>query len=201
MPIIIVFFAVLFGLTGPAHAVDQQGAFAIKGIAAERCQAFSDAYTKREQSVLLFASWIDGYLTASNRLRENTFDLAPWQSPDVLLALINNHCARNPDDPLAEVVNELLKYLAPRRLTERSELETAKVGERSVVLFREVMRQVQEKLVEAGHLGGGVDGRFGPNTQTAIEAFQEANDLEKTGLPDQETLFEMFVEVRPLEGQ
>ncbi len=200
------FGALLCGLVvaagfGRAHAVDGDGAFAIKGIAAERCQAFSEAYQNREESVLIFVSWVEGYLTAFNRFREQTFDAAPWQSPEVLLFLIHNHCQQVPDDQLSTVVHELLNFLGQDRLTQLSELERATVGERSVTLYREIMRRVQQQLVDEGYLGGGVDGQFGPNTQSAIEAYQEANNLAKTGLPDQDTLFRMFIGGRAVAAQ
>lgn len=47
--------------------------------------------------------------------------------------------------------------------------------------------KLQERLNELGYSVGKVDGDFGNKTKTAVEAFQERNNLEKTGVADQET--------------
>ena len=43
-------------------------------------------------------------------------------------------------------------------------------------------------LVQKGYDVGAVDGRWGPNTETALRQFQEANRLAPTGKLDQQTL-------------
>ncbi|MEZ5670552.1 MAG: peptidoglycan-binding domain-containing protein [Alphaproteobacteria bacterium] len=43
------------------------------------------------------------------------------------------------------------------------------------------MESVQRALADRGHYQGGVDGRFGPGTRTAIAAFQQAGGMAPTG--------------------
>ena len=53
---------------------------------------------------------------------------------------------------------------------------------------------LQTILIEAGYLQDTADGQFGPKTQAAVAAFQEANGLEATGIADgttQETLYHL----------
>jgi phage tail tape-measure protein len=58
---------------------------------------------------------------------------------------------------------------------------TAKAGDSKV-------RSAQEALNEKGYNVGAVDGRLGPNTQTAIRSFQSKNGLAETGSLDSATL-------------
>ena len=52
--------------------------------------------------------------------------------------------------------------------------------------------EVQTKLQQAGLFKGSPDGQFNKATREAIEAYQTANSLRNTGLPDQLTLYKIF---------
>ena len=175
-----------------AEGAGEQGRFAIKGIGIQNCAQFRPAYEERSQAAFVFAGWVDGYVSALNRLQAGTFDAAPWQSTDILLALINNHCANNPEARLHEVVRALLTFYAEQQLADISPPVEAVVGERKVTLYQEVLRRAQLALAEQGVYAGAADGVFGPKTQAAFEAFQEKLNLAKTGLPDQQTLYRLF---------
>jgi len=51
-----------------------------------------------------------------------------------------------------------------------------------------IVRSAQQSLNQKGYDVGAVDGRWGPNTETALRQFQEANRLAPTGKLDQQTL-------------
>ena len=53
---------------------------------------------------------------------------------------------------------------------------------------RDLIRQIQERLVEAGFGPRMPDGKLGPQTQEALRQFQRASNLPITGSPDQATL-------------
>lgn len=180
-----------------AEAAGAQGRFAIKGIGAQTCAQFGTAFQERSRAAYVFAGWVDGYVSALNRLQDATFDAAPWQSTDIMMALINNHCARNPEARLFEVVQALLRYYSDQRLAEISPPVDAVVGERTVTLYRDVLRLAQSALAQQGLYAGAADGLFGPKTRAAFEAFQEKSNIEKTGLPDQQTLYRLFAPAAP----
>lgn len=184
--------AVMCVWSAAAQGADGDGQFAVKGIGIETCTQFTKGYQERSQGAFVFAGWVDGYVTAFNRLQSGTFDAVPWQSTDILLALINNHCQQNPQDRLFNVVQSLLAFYDDQRLPETSPAVEAQVGERKVTVYREVMRRAQSALADQGVYDGKPDGVFGPKTQAAFEAFQEKANLAKTGLPDQQTLFRLF---------
>jgi len=47
---------------------------------------------------------------------------------------------------------------------------------------RVAVRGVQRRLIELGFDPGEIDGRFGPNTEKAVKAFQKKYDLETDGV-------------------
>lgn len=49
------------------------------------------------------------------------------------------------------------------------------------------MREMQQLLAEQGYDPGPIDGFMGPRTASALKAYQEANGLAATGIPDSET--------------
>ncbi len=182
----------------PALAADKAGSFAPKGMGFDTCKSLSQAIQQKDQKgLVVFAGWLDGFLTGLNMLQAGIYDIAPWQSPDTLLKMVASHCERNPDEHLAEVALKLAEYLGRDRLTERSQVEEAKVGDNTVPIYTEVLRRVQQRLVDGGFLSGTPDGNFGPKTQSALEAYQAKEKLPKTGLPDQATLVQLFVREAP----
>ena len=184
--------ALTWSLPFSARAATDSGEFAVKGIGIQKCADFTKAYQARSQGAFVFAGWIDGYISAYNRSQPGTFDAAPWQSVDVLLALIHNHCSGAPDERLYGVVHAMLDFFKEQRLTESSPAVEASAGDQKITLYKEILRRAQEKLAAAGVYNGTPDGLFGPKTQAAFEAYQEKQNLPKTGLPDQQTLVSLF---------
>ena len=54
------------------------------------------------------------------------------------------------------------------------------------------VRCVQQGLIRRSFLGGKADGSFGPRTENALKALQEAYSLEKTGVVDGKTLVAVY---------
>ncbi len=180
-----------------AQSASADGQFAVKGIGVRSCGDFAKDYTEKSQNNLVFAGWLDGYVTAYNRLQSGNFDAAPWQSTSLLLAMINNHCAANPDERLFSVVQALLGFFSNQSLNATSPSIEVAAGENKVKVYRDVLRMAQQALVAAGDYAGTPDGVFGPKTRAAFEAFQERNGLTKSGLPSQETLYRLLGPNKP----
>lgn len=184
--------AVALCLVSTAEAADKEGRFKIEGAGAVPCGRYLELRQARGEDYRHLLGWIDGYLTAANELTPDTFDILSWQSTDLVGALIEGFCEQNKDANVVAAVGQLVKALMPQRIRALPEVVTAESGDRKVALYKEVMREVQERLIRTGHLKGGADGIYGPGTRGALESFQKAVGLEATGLPDQRTLVALF---------
>ncbi len=187
----------------PGFAASKAGDYAVKGIGSDRCADYVKAAEAKSPLLDVFAGWIEGHLTATNLYRPDTFDIAPWQATRLLMALIYAHCQNNPDQRLFAAVRNLEAVLAKSRLAAKSEVvEIDEGGGKKLALYHEILKRAQQALIDRGFLEGRADGKFGPKTRAALEAFQEKEGLKKTGLPDQETLFKLLLEadIAPAKG-
>ncbi len=175
-----------------ASAADSGGQFAVDGFGGSSCEGFVTAKSESSDAYWMFLGWLDGYMTGINQYAPETYDITPWQSQNLLAALFEKFCARNPGANFFAVANKMVVELRDDRLRESSAPVVAKVGERSIAVYRETLRRVQVLLEEGGHYRGEVDGLFGPNTRRALESYQKQAGLTITGLPDQATLFKLL---------
>ncbi len=166
-----------------ARAADSGGQFAVEGIGASTCESFVAAKSAPSDAYWMFLGWLDGYMTGINQYAPETYDITPWQSQNLLTALFEKFCAKNPGANFFAVANKMVVELRDDRLRESSA---------PVVAYRETLRRVQVLLEEGGHYRGEVDGLFGPNTRRALESYQKRVGLTVTGLPDQATLFKLL---------
>ncbi|MSP67881.1 MAG: peptidoglycan-binding protein [Alphaproteobacteria bacterium] len=180
-------------LMGPsAGAADRSGQFAARGVGQATCADFVAAIDEQSTDYYITGGWLDGYLTAFSQLTADTYDIAPWQGTDALAAVITVNCERDPTQSLMGVIVAMAGALKGQRLRDRSTEVVAKVGEKSISLYQDTLRRMQEALAAAGHYKGTADGQFGPKTQAAIEAFQMARGIAVTGLPDQPTVWALL---------
>ncbi len=169
-------------------AADGEGRFMVKGGGRASCQTFLTAQQARNPEFVSLAGWLDGYLTALNQSETATYDIAPWQGTELLLAAISSECRRDPAQSFHTAAFRITESLRGARLVESSELVTATVGEQSVVVYREVVKRIQQRLQLRGHYTGELGGDYDAATIEAMKAFQAAKKLPVTGLPDQVTL-------------
>ena len=126
-------------------------------------------------------------------MSKDTFDVLPWQPPEALAEFTFNVCKQNPQAPMLEVVNELIRtLLVPNRVKVAADRVKIGDGNQAVALYRETVRLLQERLVELGFLKGKADGAFGPGTEAAVESFQKTANLNPTGIPDTRTMLGIF---------
>lgn len=174
------------------EAADSQGRYAAHGLGRLQCRAFVEMCEKQAEECRLTGTWITGYLTGFNALNDQTFDILPWQAPELVAELAFNWCRQNPERGMVDGVNQVLQALYPRRIEAAAERTRVGEGTNAIYLYRQTIRELQERLIQTGHLKGAADGVFGPGTQGAVEAFQKATGLAATGIPDQRTLIALF---------
>ncbi len=176
----------------PAQAADEEENFAVKGAGLARCSDYIEARQSNAPAFYQFGGWINGYLTALNQLKPETYDLAPWQSSDLLAGVILRNCRENPEKRFINTVSAMVASLNAQRLLTKSPLVEAHAGETRIRIYQELLRRTQEKLAESGLYRGEANGRFDQETEDGLRAYQKAGRLTETGLPDQATLLAMF---------
>lgn len=186
------FFLSLLFCGAILQAADKNNKFAIKGIGRSTCESFVEARKTQSPQYFQFGGWMNGYISATNRYEANTFDVASWQSTGLLTASLANFCERNPEMQFVRAVAFLVNTLGKDRLQSQSELIEAKVGEMSIFVYRATLQRAQERLADRNHFDGVPSGEFDTATQRAFKSFQEENELEVTGLPDQATLAKLL---------
>ena len=178
--------------TSAAVAADGNGKFAMKGAGFLPCQIFVKARESRSNTYYMIGGWVEGYVSAHNRYAKDTYDIFSFESLELMLNVIQNHCRTNPDDRLHAVVNSIVISLQPDRLRRESPRVRIADGMRNIALRRETIRRVQSSLSDRGLYKGEADGRFTDETKSALLAFQSDLEFETTGFPDQTTLWRLF---------
>jgi hypothetical protein len=183
------------GLGCKADAATQDGSFAIRGIGGDNCRDFVQRLQSDERVPAVALSWLLGYSTAINRIEPDTFDVSPLTDPSAILRLVVSVCQQSPDTLVDTIAHGVLSSLATARVTTNSPLVETRSGENVANVRRETLMRMQQALIRLGHLGGTPDGVFGPQTATAMRAFQEQQGLNVTGVADSATIFRMLVEL------
>ena len=111
---------------------------------------------------------------ASTRSTQDTYDILPWQPPGAARRV---HLQRLQAEP-GRADARGRQRADPRAPDARAGSRRGRPGQdrrrrQAVALYRETVRDMQQRLVELGFLKGGVDGAFGPGTRRAVEAVPE----------------------------
>lgn len=175
--------------TPAAEAATASGEFAAKGAGRARCAYFVDAKKRNLPDHMEMISYFEGFLTAANRYEPDTYDVAPWHSVGLISAIVENYCKDNGEATLAYVAAQLAMSLKPLRLTAASNLVTLGEPPNRIQVYEEIIRRAQAELKKKNLFAGVPDGKFNPETQTALRAFQTEKKLDPTGVPDAATLW------------
>lgn len=175
-----------------AFGADEAGSFAMKGAGFLPCKVYTNEREKRSNVYYMIGGWIEGYVTAHNKYVADTYDVLSFESLELLLAVIDNHCRAKPDDLLYSVVNSMVIKLQPSRLQHQSRRVPIERDERKTTLYRETIRRIQRELAARGLYKDEITGVFDDATKAAIIAFQSDSELEMTGFPDQTTLWRLL---------
>jgi hypothetical protein len=189
------------------RAATPTGEFAIEGAGFATCSAFIAARKARTElraekadadamagvdSYARFIGWIEGYLTATNRYMADTFDVAPWQTPELYGVIVSDHCEKNPEERLYSVVMKMVTTMADDRMKAPSEQVGLSIKGRGFTLYTEVIRRTQDALKKQGLYRGEVNGTWDTDTQKGVAGYQAVVGLQDTGLPDPLTLWLLF---------
>lgn len=174
-------------------AADKNGKYAVRGVGSSKCSQMVSAIDSKDQNVrkdavLLYTSWLNGYLTYVNRIEKETYDIVPLTDSSYLLAVIVGQCRNNPDALMDSISVQVVGALSKARITSESPLVALAVGDQKGSFRKATLIALQNKLIALGHFKGKADGEFGTSSQKALRAFQKAEKLKETGFPDTDTL-------------
>lgn len=182
-------------LAQPASAATSDGSFSIRGFGAQSCASANAGLKEKPEAVGGAVAWLLGYLTALNRVNSETFDISPVSDGIALLRMVAGVCEKTPELLVENVSFEVLKSLARARVKENVPMVTTTAGDQSALVRKATLQQIQESLIQRGHLAGTADGDFGPKTEAALRVFQEEQKLPVTGIADAATIVRILVEL------
>ncbi len=174
------------------YAGDENGRFAVKGAGSISCESYIAIKEKRSRDYYVFVGWLEGYLTAANQHKKGTYDLSPWQSPELLMMAISKHCSKTPKKGFITAVNDMIKVLEQEKLEQASEIVAMTSEGKQTFVYKSILKKIQERLSTQGFFAGAIDGTFTPPLRDAIKAYQKKKNIVPSGLPDQITLFHLF---------
>ena len=183
----------LLMLSNIAVAADAAGNYVVRGMGAHTCADYMASVPSNPDYTQASLLWIEGYLTAHNRLAQETFDVSFLSETSEVAALLLSVCASNSNTRVEVVLAELLWALAPLRIEASSALIAFQEAGVTVMLRQSTLMRLQSLLKQKGYYKMAVDGLSGPGTVKALRRYQAAEGLNTSGVPDADTLIRLFM--------
>ena len=104
-----------------AWGVDENNEFRTVGVGAQPCDEYLKVRSEDNPGAWApYGAWMTGFLTATNLMRRQTYDLLGDTSADRAMELLDGYCREHPEHPFVFSVMRLVsKELAPRRLEQK----------------------------------------------------------------------------------
>ena len=151
-----------------AEAADAQSRFQAYGLGRLPCKRFVEICESKKDECKLTGTWLEGYLSGFNALNQDTFDILPWQPPELLAEFTFNVCKQNPEAPRARGRQRADPHACWCRSAIKAAAERVKIGEGD----QAVASLPGDRARAAGAPGRGrlsskgkADGAFGPGTE------------------------------------
>jgi hypothetical protein len=179
-------------LNAQVQAADSEGKFAVKGAGKKDCSSFVQATEQKNTDYYLYGGWLEGYLSSYNSFQTNNYDSTPWQTTELLLNLLKRHCDANPKVKFLSAVNSLLKTLHPLRLDSENQLVRISVNGADTYYYEDILLRAKNRLNKLGYLKGEIVADFDKGDIEAFQKYQKDIGISLTGVPDQNTLLNLF---------
>jgi hypothetical protein len=179
---------------GAAQAADSTGNYAVRGLGSTACAQFIAAVEGNTVDLRGYIAWLEGMVSASNRLSAGVFDTVPFNASGALAAMVMRRCRQQPAQAFEAAVRGTLDQLAAFRVTTNSPWVEMTVGTNRVTLRAETLAAVQTRLAALGLHATPPDGRFSVATREALKRFQQMRRLPITELPDPDTLLALLAQ-------
>lgn len=108
--------SLLLIFVGPINATDAEGSFLVWGYGTKSCGFYNEARRQPDQrDATNIATWLTGYITATNQLRLDTYDIAGSTDLAGMLGWMDNYCRANPTENIRKAAAKLAEFLYPNR--------------------------------------------------------------------------------------
>lgn len=186
----------LSSIGAPSQAQDEQG-FVAWGMGSLSCETLVAALQGEQggEAAGRLIAWLSGYVSHANRTASGINDVVPYSNIDGFATVVARVCAANTDAQVEAVTAFVIATLEPLAVRDVEEPVVLAQGEAALLIRPSVLQAVQERLIERDLLpDGSADGVYGEQTAEALVAFQNAEALDATGLPDAWTVFLLLVD-------
>lgn len=184
-------------LSSNALAADRDGKFAAKGAGRKACEDFVISAQQKDSEFLLYAGWLEGYLSAYNQFQNDNYDISPWQTTELFLVLLQRHCKDNNKIKFLDATNAMIKAFYPIRLDSEDTVLKVQVNDASAYYYQEILLRAKTRLKKMGFYKNEVSGdEFTADDVRAFSDYQQKLNLKVTGLPDQNTLTTLFLKAK-----
>ncbi len=163
-----------------------------RGLDNRACKDYVAALDKGLDPVHKYLVWMEGYLTAANRLMPETFDALPVVAIGPTASIIYGTCKMAPDKMLEGVVDMVLAAYRPYRVQRSSQLIEVAIGDVYAPIRQETMVLIQRELLAQNLYKGSTDGQFSPALRLALLEYQEQKKITKSGAPDAATILNLI---------
>jgi len=175
-----------------SFAADKYGQFGVRGAGLISCAVYANERKVRADVYRMTAAWIDGYITATNENRTNTYDILSFETTELLTEVINKHCLNNPNDIVFTVIKSLLIKLQNDRVQLNSKKTNITIGQRQTFLYESTIKRIQQRLKALGFYKGKINAAFGQLMIESFKGYQQSIGFNPTGFPDQATLWRLL---------
>lgn len=108
--------SLMLAFSNSAKAGDAKGSYVSFGLGDVSCGSYAQMRRQpKGEDALAFDAWLSGYMTATNDLLANTYNIAGNTDRGGLLGWLDNYCQSNPTKKFAEAAEQLAKFLLPTR--------------------------------------------------------------------------------------
>ncbi len=102
-----------------AYSSDKNGRYWIYGVGRQTCETYQEARANGGFSEISYKNWISGYLTASNRASEDTYNLLGDSDFQGALVWIDRYCEKHAQNTIYMAMANLSAVFYPQRRTEK----------------------------------------------------------------------------------
>lgn len=112
----VIFFVMLYALTVQhVYGADEHGRYWIYGVGKHSCATFTREIKGNRLSYVAYKGWVSGYLTSSNRLSEETYNLLGGAGFQSALTWLESYCKKYPENTLYMALANMTAVFYPDR--------------------------------------------------------------------------------------